>query len=114
MTRPPLTAPQWQWLKQLLPLEKPLPDGHITTFAARSKACSGSPAPAPPGAICPPALEAGAVFASIAGASRGCGRDQRRLGHGNLVTTQRYLEALESADNPYGEHLAVALGLLRC
>jgi integrase len=36
---------------------------------------------------------------------------QRRLGHGNLATTQRYLEALESADNPYGEQLAIALGL---
>jgi integrase/recombinase XerD len=36
---------------------------------------------------------------------------QRRLGHGNLATTQRYLEALESADNPYSEQLAVLLGL---
>jgi site-specific recombinase XerD len=36
---------------------------------------------------------------------------QRRLGHGNLATTQRYLEALESADNPYSEQLAIALGL---
>jgi site-specific recombinase XerD len=36
---------------------------------------------------------------------------QRRLGHGNLATTQRYLEALESADNPYSDQLAVALGL---
>lgn len=36
---------------------------------------------------------------------------QRQLVHGHLVTTQRYLESLESADNPYGEQLAIALGL---
>jgi integrase len=30
---------------------------------------------------------------------------QKRLGHRNLNTTQTYLDALESADNPYAASL---------
>jgi integrase len=30
---------------------------------------------------------------------------QKRLGHRNLNTTQTYLDALESADNPYADFL---------
>lgn len=36
---------------------------------------------------------------------------QARLGHSSLAVTGRYLAALRSADNPYGEAVAAALGL---
>jgi integrase len=36
---------------------------------------------------------------------------QRRLGHANLATTSRYLTALRSAENPYGQRLSSLLGL---
>jgi integrase len=36
---------------------------------------------------------------------------QRRLGHANVATTSRYLTALRSAENPYGQTLTSLLGL---
>lgn len=36
---------------------------------------------------------------------------QARLGHSNAATTAQYLNALKSADNPYGERIAALLGL---
>jgi integrase len=36
---------------------------------------------------------------------------QHRLGHANVATTSRYLTALRSADNPYGQQLSSLLGL---
>lgn len=34
-----------------------------------------------------------------------------RLGHSNIATTQRYLESLDSAENPYADQVAALLGI---